>query len=319
MQNYDLRVCHEDDWPALSGLFELVFHQPRTIAEWQWKFGASRQLLGDGLLPAQSFVALDERGQIVAHAGAVTLPGWFRGRSIPFVQVCDVMVHPEHRGGLGQRNLFTLLLRASLQRVAEDLPGAFRYGFPGRGPYLVGERARVYERIEVAIETEVPVCPPRLPFWRVAPLELGDPRLDTRWLRARHDLCLSLVRDGDYLRWRYRDNPTADYRLTGVWFVGRLVGWVVSRRQGGRLLVVDFLLPPFAFSRGVRAAVAHVAATESGLAGVCIWAPETLRRRLGPSGRQTEAVTANMSWMSSVETREARDGLFYTMGDVDIF
>lgn len=319
MKVYRLRECRPEDEPALLDLFLLVFGHRRSAREWQWKFVASRQLCaaGDGAV-AESMVAVDERDEIVAHAGALTLPGWSFGGPIPIVQVCDVMVHPDHRGGVGRNNLFTLLLRELLERIRADLPRAFRYGFPGRRPYLLGDRARVYERMEIAVEMDVPSrVASRFGLWKAGPLTWEDPRLDRLWLRLRGQYQLGLVRDGAYLRWRYADNPTHRYRLVGLWFLGRLSGWVVVRAADGVALLVDVLVPRWGCKAGLE-----VAATEGGggSAGPArVWLPSAWRKGLGYPGRETPVVTASMCWGSAFATDGASRALFYTMGDVDIF
>jgi hypothetical protein len=171
----------------LRELFATVFGEQRTSEEWRWKYDASRALAASGWLYrcADSVVALDEDGRLVAHAGALTLPGWREGRPIAIVQVCDVMVHPEHRGGLGRNNLFTLMLRDLLARIAERLPTAFRYGFPGWRPYLIGERSGVYERLGIALESRLSGPRGWSNLWRAGPLDWHDTRIDALWERLR--------------------------------------------------------------------------------------------------------------------------------------
>ena len=102
MKMYRLRECRPEDEAALLDLFSLVFGQQRSRLEWQWKFAASRRLFAAGGACAESMIAVDGHDDIVAHAGALTLPGWSRSGPLPIVQICDVMVHPGHRGGVGR-------------------------------------------------------------------------------------------------------------------------------------------------------------------------------------------------------------------------
>lgn len=317
MDDYLLRTCEPADEPVLLELFSLVFGQVRSPAEWRWKFGSNPGSCADPNR-SDSVVAVDGRGSVVAHAGAVVLPGWFRDQAIPMVQVCDVMVHPDHRGGIGRNNLFTLMLRDLLERLASRLPAGFRYGFPGRGPYLVGERARVYEQLGIAVECEIPPARPRYSPWRALPLAWDDPRLDHLWERMRGQYGLSLIRNGAYLRWRYADNPSHTYRLIGVFLFGWLIGWVVSRQDAERLLLVDVLLPRLA-TRGALQRVATLLLVESPHDAARVWLPDSWRPALKSRCRETPVVTANMSWRSPVDTATARRSLYYTMGDVDIF
>ncbi|NEX19237.1 GNAT family N-acetyltransferase [Thiorhodococcus mannitoliphagus] len=317
MRDYRIETASADDVPELIDLFETVFGERRRRETWQWKFHDSKALLG-AFNGARSLVARDALGQIVAHAGAVTLPGVHRGRIIPFVQVCDVMVHPAHRGGIGRANLFTRLLRELLSRAEADLPGSFRYGYPGRGPYLVGERAGVYAQIEVAMESEVVPRKSRFHLWRVAPLRWDDGRLDNFWRARNADLPLSLVRDRQYLQWRYASCPLRTYQLLGVYRFGRLVGWVVARSDGERFLLIDILLPQSLLTKALQAVAWHVL---DGAAGgdARVWLPLGWRECFDAEFKQTPVVAAHMCWESEFETPYARSTLYYTMGDVDIF
>ncbi|NEV62817.1 GNAT family N-acetyltransferase [Thiorhodococcus minor] len=317
MREYELRVATTADEPALIELFGLVFGEGRSSEEWRWKFVASRDL-ADGYEPADSMVAVTTDGAIVAHAGVVTLPGYFKGASIPFVQVCDVMVHPKHRGGIGKGNLFTALLRTLLSRVAERLPTAFAYGFPGRGPYLVGERARVYELIEVAAKIEIPAKRSWAASWRVVDLSWDDRRLDAVWDRLKEAIGLGLVRNGAYLRWRYASSPTSRYRLVGLVRFGRLNGWAVVCSAGGEWRVVDILALPSQLWNSMRAVAAYLE-RRSGASELWGWLPGAWRERLHLTGVETPVMATAMCWRGPIPAEVAREHLYYTMGDVDIF
>ncbi|WP_200330266.1 GNAT family N-acetyltransferase [Thiocystis violacea] len=318
MRDDHLRSVTHDDEPALIELFAKVFGVQRSSAEWRWKFVASRALARD-FTPVESMVALDPSGMIIAHAGALCLPGVFRGKRTPFVQICDVMVHPSYRGGIGQNNLFTVLLRSLLSKIATDLPTAFRYGFPGRGPYLVGERAGVYGLMEVALKADVPAKGPlSASFWRVVPLSWGDDRLDVLWGRLRKSFTLGLVRDAAYLRWRYADNPVRSYELFGLARFGRLQGWVVSCCEQGERRLVDLLLPPASIRAAIHAVARHVGANRAP-EPLSVWLPHAWRSRLDLPMLETPVFAANMCWRSAIDTATAREHLYYTMGDVDIY
>lgn len=315
MGEYELRSAAPSDEQELTELFACVFGKERSLEEWRWKFIASRDLVVDHV-PADSLVALSEQGSIVAHAGAVTLPGWFYGQSTPFVQICDVMVHPAHRGGLGRNNLFTVLLRSLLSQIADLLPTSFRYGFPGRGPYLVGERARVYEAVEVALEAEIPAQRRFGNPWRAGMLPWDDPRLDRLWKGVRKDIPFGLVRNADYLRWRYAESPVHRYELVGVTHLGRLRGWAVVSLESAAQRIVDVLLPRVAVRRGLEAVASHV---RPDTASLSTWLPRFWQESLGFPTSETPVVVALMRWRSTFDVGQVRRDIYYTMGDVDIF
>ncbi len=307
-----MRGATPADEPELLDLFAKVFGVHRTSSEWRWKFAASRAL-AVGYTPVDSLVALDEHGAIVAYAGALTLPGRFHGSPIPFVQICDVMVHPAQRGGLGRNNLFTRMLRCLLSRIANALPMAFRYGFPGRRPYLIGARSGVYDLIEIAVQTTVPERDGLISFWRAEPLYWTDTRLDTLWGRLRDGYVLGLVRDAAYLSWRYGNNPVRNYQLVGLTRLGQLRGWAVTHLHDGELRIVDLLAPKASLSNALAALGAFVQRSST------LLLPRAWCASLRSPIVETPLFAANMCWQSAIDTQTAREHLYYTMGDVDIY
>ncbi|WP_186342799.1 GNAT family N-acetyltransferase [Allochromatium palmeri] len=320
MDRYRLRAAEPNDEHRLRELFATVFGESRTAEEWRWKYGASCALAtGAGYHCAESVVALDDSEQLVAHAGVLPLPGWREGAPIPIVQVCDVMVHPEHRGGLGRHNLFTLMLRDLLARIAERLPTAFRYGFPGQRPYLIGERSGVYECLEIALESRLSGPRRWNNLWRAAPLDWNDARIDALWERLNAQCRLGLIRDRAYLHWRYADNPSHRYRLYGLSRLGRLAGWGVCAETGSEPSLVDLWLPLESARHALAALAVRLESDLSRTTGIRVWLPTAYRAALGVPGTETPVVVANMRWETAISAEIARNLLYYTMGDVDIF
>ncbi|MEE4376573.1 MAG: GNAT family N-acetyltransferase [Candidatus Competibacteraceae bacterium] len=306
-----IRAYQTGDEQVVIALFEQVFNQIITPAQWQWKYK------GTGTAGVHSQLVFDAENRLLGHAGAIPLRGYLQGKPIPFFQICDVMVHPTARGHLGPRNLFTTLLRRLLGVIASKHPEAFCYGFPGRRPFLLGERVRVYDKIEFAVEL---TRQPRLltfPLLRVRRLDWSNPALDQLWARLLPWNALLLARDGAYLRWRYAQNPVHRYTLLGFFGLGRLLGWAVTRRSDERLLIVDLLCKRSWLGLILRA-LDQVAAT-TGAQTVHIWLPEDWRA--GGSGDQhvTEVVVSNMLGQLPLATSLVKDSLYYTMGDLDIF
>lgn len=309
--SYHIRDYRPGDETAIIALFGTVFGAPLTEARWRWKY------TGTGLTPPLAQLAFDRDGQLVGHAGAIPLRGWHQGRELPFFQICDVMVHSAARGQLGGRNLFTQLARELLSGLASRWPDAFAYGFPGQRPFRLGERSRVYGAMERAPRLLRPARQPLLPLLCTRPLDWNDPRLDALWARFAPAFPLALVRDRAYLGWRYADNPFRPYGLLGLHRAGRLFGWAVVRQDEGRLRVIDLLVG----RRWLKPALAALdrVALAAGATELEIWLPRGWREAGGGRQELTEVVVANMVWRLPIPTTEAREALYYTMGDLDIF
>lgn len=220
------------------------------------------------------------------------------------------MIHPQTRG----YNLFALLLRELLTAIAERHPQAFCYGFPGRRPFLLGQRVRVYDQIELAVETLRRPARPAFTLLTTGALDWRSSQLDPLWMRLAGQYSLALIRDSRYLRWRYAEHPVHAYRLIGLYLLGRLIGWAVICEGEDRLLIVDLLIPRRWLVPSLRAL--------NKLAGertIHLWLPRGWREAAGGDQHPTPIVTTNMVWGLNFETAAVRDSLYYTMGDVDIF
>ncbi len=308
---YHTRRYQPGDETAITALFGTVFGLPLTIAQWRWKY------TGTGMTSPPVRLAFDRDGHLMGHAGAIPLRGIRHNRPLPFFQICDVMVHPAARGQLGQRNLFTRLLRELLSDLADHRPDVFAYGFPGRRPFRLGEYAQVYGLVEPVSFVCRPARRKAFSLLRTQKLDWNDPRLDKLWARRASDVGLGLIRDQAFLHWRYAANPFRTYELLGVILAGCLLGWAVTRQDGDRLKIID-LLTPRRWLKPVLATLDRLAAT-GGMTELEIALPHGLREICGGRREQTDIIVANMMWRLPISTAEVQETLHYTMGDLDIF
>lgn len=269
------QLCPETDLAGICQLFEVVFHQPMEPSYWRWKYA---QVPAGG-----SFNVVVEQvstGRLVGHMGVIVVPGERAGEALRMGQVCDVMLHPEVRAGIGPHSIYQRMNNA-LRRLAhapsqEPQAPLFMYGFPGLRPAKLGERIGVYRPLQICTEYHSAAAPKsawaaflgRQNPWRlrVQPLPASvdawsDALLDALW--QRHCLRLAAQPQGDaapritknaaYLRWRYLQHPqqfpageSGAGRYT-LWLVRRQgrspLGWLVTREQP-KPEVIDSCLPP---------------------------------------------------------------------------
>lgn len=273
-----LRPMTADDIESACALFHTVFGHPRSPQEWRWKFA---QAPGLG---AVNIVAVNGSGQLLAHAGAQMFEGRWGDQPVRWVQVCDVMVHPQARGDLGPGNLYRKLMRAlddTLQPLGPASWPMFIYGFPGIRPARLGERMGLYRRLYTCAAQQGDDLPRGLlarwratQGWRAQAVPwsaLHDPGLAAFWRRtaAPSVAGIGLLKTAAYLDWRYARHPTQRYRL---WLLRRAWasprGWLVTR-EAGSPEVIDASLPADLPLRPALAALA--AASRTG--GWCCWLP----------------------------------------------
>ena len=304
-----IRRYRPGDETTIVALFNEVFSVPLKIHQWEWKY--CRPLNG-----FKCYVAHDRNGRLIGHIGAIGLRGRYKGAEIPVFQICDLMIHPDARGYLGARGLFTRLARTLLADIANSAEIVFAYGFPGRRPYMLGERTRVYERIEQGHELHlVPIK--SLTTGHVRLIDWDAPRLDTLWTRFRGEFRLGLIRDRAYLKWRYADNPFRNYRLVSIRRLAILLGWAVVQADGPVLRIIDLLCRKTHLARVIQAMQAW--AYREGYDDLVTWLPTHWRTGIQGTIIETNVVTTNMVWRLPLPTSDVSRDLYYTMGDLDIF
>lgn len=310
-ENYIIRDYKKGDEEGITDLFKNVFEKVMTIEQWKWKY----LLTG---YRVYSKIVEDPSGKIVGHAGAIPLRGVFQKKLIQFFQIADVMIHPKARGYLGKKNVFDSLMKTLFEDIAREFPEVFCYGFPGTRPYIFGKRVRVYDRIEQAVECINQLQKSRLNLYSIKRINWTDNRLDGFWEKLSDGFSLSLVRDKDYLYWRYAANPFSPYQIFGFFLFGKLKGWGVIREQGENVFLVD-LLTERKRCRSVLKALENYLLSQ-GKKTIRLWRPESWMNNItGYSEKETEIVVTNMVWKLPIQTSFARYKLYYTMGDADIF
>lgn len=220
----------------LALLFEDCFRQPFDAAWWRWKYRALRN-------PS---LALVTDGRAVAHYGGMPRRLLMFGESVPGMQVGDVMVHPQARGGLARRSAFHRLMCAFSEReVGYGRPALIGFGFPNLRALQLGEALGVYAAVDRVVELRWPAAAP----WAPAPCRLeaidahASAVIDRAWARMRPDLETMLVGERDSAWWtsRYVGHPAAPY---ATWLINRdEPAIVVVRRREEALEWIDFIGP----------------------------------------------------------------------------
>lgn len=260
----DILDLPADHTPQACDLFLSVFGHSITPAQWRWKYEQGPRL---GSL---NLVARDTQGRLVGHAGATVFAGSFQGRILPMAQVCDIMVLPEARGGLGSAATYPRLVEALRLQLQARYPGVLAYGFPGTRPFKLGERMGYYRRLydirESTLDAGMTVWSGWLKYWNVVPADWDAASLDSAWsqLGALQPGPI-VMRSADYLAWRYRDHPQHRYRLWACRRWWRDACWLVTRAlPDGTECVVDALLSHPAEAPAAVAALSRAMATQTG-------------------------------------------------------
>ena len=250
---WHLRRYREGDESGINDLFRIVFQRERSQEEWRWKFK-------EGPLRDFRFIHLAQAGErIVGQLAAMVVRFQCQGREALAVQVVDNMIDPAFRGGFSksrmQRTLFS------------DCEGAIRaagialgFGFPNREAYRIGIRLLGYRDLGTV---DVRSCPlswvgrtrrllgdgrfargvgrlqaaarsllhgsrtPLLAGALVRRATSFDESFDRLWKRLSSSFAMAVVRDRQFLQWRYREKPGTRYTILTLEREGELLGYAV--------------------------------------------------------------------------------------------
>ncbi len=237
-----LSHLREADLPGFVTLFRDSFNSDVSLELWRWKYGAGR---------GRTIVA-KKGGRLVAHYGSTIRSVSYFGEPGEAVQICDVMVDPRERGVMTKKGAMFMTTATYLEAYLGLAGYTIAYGFPNRRHMQLGEKLELYGEVARMVEVRWPISSdrPRL-LTRVNYLDRDDLRrceeVDGLWAGMRRDLrdAVVVVRDSDYLKYRYFSHPTIGYDVLCVRsrLSGKALGVMVLRREKDSCELVDVVAP----------------------------------------------------------------------------
>ncbi len=311
-----LRPTEEGDLARLSDLYKERFGHPLTAEEWRWKY---RALPGE----AESVVAVDDAGRVVAHAGALKLPARWAGGEGGIWQLTDFLGSTR---GAGLKAPLVSLGRSLLERLGEASQAPWIFGFPSERHFQLGERVFGYGPLAEVTELAGDVYQAAALAGRAeVALEVGDRGGD--WVEEIWEACgppgaapLGVRRSAAFLDWRYWARPGRYYRFYRVRGEGG-DGLAVFAFVGSEALAAELWLPA---GRGLASALPAIAGdlVATGLERWRFWPPP-------PGGEPGALDGLGLAPRAQVfigcRGREgagspapSAEGFFFAMGDHDI-
>jgi hypothetical protein len=309
----EIRLYRPGDEVGITRLFKEVFGREMSIEEWRWKYvrNSSRKVY--------SSVAVHKDMGIVGHYGGICFPLVYKGRPAHGLAICDVMIHPRFRGIKTLRRLSYLVPH---EAVKDGI--IMGYGFPNKSTLLKPALSLgIYEHVEDVVEgnKETNSYNDSIRFmFKFFPIDYSDIRIDQLWEACKTNLSLAVVRNRDYLKWRYQRHPFFQYELWGLKtrLGHKLRGFTVLRREAERMLVIDFLC-----MSDMMEPLFHKIENFSFVCGkknLTLWFPGYLQdilTGLGFSIKPSGTCIPRTTHESTLTKDEMAGVFFYTMGDTD--
>jgi len=262
----DIRKMQPGDEEGLSQLVEEVFNENKSIEYWRWKYFEN---------PCgfhQTNVAM-EGDECVGIMGAVPIKVIINNTVFFANQGVDIVVSPKHR-----KNRTFFRLEKAATRLCLEYHSVFTYAFSVEDTYrlftkllrfqgvspvfnmnkIINPTPYIQRYLKFKIPSEIlgglfknvikrilskSVAPPK--GLRVFDITYFDQRFDDLWSHEAPKYGIAIVRDSEYLNWRYIENPSP-YKIIAVGSDESIEGFVVIKSadeiglRRGR--IVDFLI-----------------------------------------------------------------------------
>ncbi len=324
MRDVDIRPLTREDSPSSLALHRDSFVPYWSDAWWKWRFHSHSNS------QCTMVGAFQQDGRCIAMFGGARFPFLLEGELCHVISNGDAAVDPDVRHGLGGPRL--------LRRVAEVFFHSFErdstkviYGFPEPGLRRISVRFRFGEHLGdvhfLLHDLKAPIqASDRV---RVTPTRAFDSEADSLWERCKPEFRAAIVRDADYLNYRYRDHPGVDYQLIEARDVstGALRGLAALRRGGWDddiASLTEWLVPEEDLeTESALLAFAADWARAGKHKSLACWFPamDTRTRRLQVQHRfyvhPTPYVELFRSRQSGVDRMWLYDNFYQTMGDID--
>jgi SAM-dependent methyltransferase len=295
-------------------LFERSFDTDFDVALWQWKYGDGR---------GHSVVACKD-GEAVAHYGGVSRDIVYFGQPERALQICDVMVLPQHRSFYSRRSLFFMTAASMLELHTGNTAGhLLGFGFPNIKAMHVAERLGLYRRTDELLALSYPADGVSAAgAWSVSDSLIDDHTgglIDRLWQQMASALADGIVgyRDAAYLAYRYDQRPNLDYRYLILSHPSGSHAFAVIREHGELSLIMDIIAAPADLPLVLMALCRH--GHDSGRAMV-FWLTAGQLPRLQSATLHTDVTGIHIpcnAWTRGPAADDLQGKWWLTAGDMD--
>jgi hypothetical protein len=313
MSDVIIRRYRDGDEFGIIELFKKIFGRDMTIDEWRWKYK------GLGNKRVYSFVITDKNDKVVGHYGGIPLRMLYKGKEITGITTCDVMIDERYRGMLRLKRLHNAFVDTYIKE------GIYMfYGFPTEKTLLLpAEKLNLYERVEQILEASKDVefrnSVERF-IYKIFPLDFDDPAIDRLWHSIKGSFDFGVIRDRNYLVWRYKNNPLFSYEIWGLKkrFNKELSGLVIFKKEDKEglllmdLIFKDNLLPLLTKTENLAYTMKK--------RKILLWLPQRMHHLLKGLGyvfKPSGAILPRARHPETIKKEDIISYFYYTCGDTD--
>ncbi len=316
-----IRSYRPEDEAGVLSLWKAAFEKEISPALWRWKYLENPYNL-------QIALCVNEDGTILVMYGGIPYRTNWKGKTVCVTHLADIMSHPVCRG----TGLFVRAGAAFFDLFAGPEATIFYYGFPGKFHFDIGEKYLEY----TALKGGVGFLTARTAHLASRVTRFGgqieqisdiDNSFDRLWKRCRDNYPFALVRDADFLRWRFFKHPLRKYELWGYrsYFKKGLKAYAVFAIEGEKARMVDLFGPPS--EKTVTAFLTRLGAqfAERGIERVETWLPgnhfltrAAISAGFKPLEEPLGIILTGRSFHPALSLEWASANIYYSMADGDL-
>ena len=312
-----IRRYRDQDEENVRKLWKVAFGKEMSPELWHWKYlknPYNRQML----------LCLNESGEAVVSYTGIPYRANLNGKTVEMTQLMDIMSHPDYR----KTGLFIKTAHAFFEFFGNDI--LFVYGFPGKYHLDIGEKYLGYTALTkpvsfLSAQTDN-LTGQKTASGRIERITKVDASFDRLWERCQDKYPLSIIRDSNFVRWRFLNHPIKKYDIFSYQQDSDLSAYAVFAIKENKARLVDILAPPSEALISDFMTQAAWALKISGAELIETWLPENhfISKLLIPIGFVNSPEPLGIfstvrNFENSPPSDWTSENLFYTMADADLF
>lgn len=324
---YNFRSFLPGDEKGILKLWKTAFKADMAEEFFKWKYL-------DNPFNKSMMLCVAQNSEIVTFYGGIPFKFQYKDKTVQAVHLMDIMSHPGHR----QHKVFEKTARKFMTYFCTPDSLLLMYGFPGKVHYSIGRKILNYEKIskisyfkafseksackENASEKELLFLEP------VTDTKDMAKKIDLVWEKNRKFYPFSIIRDADFVRWRYFNHPDKQYHILGFLNseAGLAQAWAVLALKEKKAVLVDMVAPDKLdlFRQIIKLTGSYL--SERGIEQIETWLPENhfLASHAAACGFEEQneplGIIPTVSLFEhSPSQKWLKSNLYYNMGDGDLF
>jgi len=316
-----VRSYRPEDEAGVLSLWKAAFEKELSPALWRWKYLENPYKL-------QIALCVSEDGTILVMYGGIPYRANWKGKTVCVTHLADIMSHPVCRG----TGLFARTGAAFFDLFAGPEATIFYYGFPGKFHFDIGEKYLEYTALKggvgfLAARTEDLASRLTRFGGQISQITNIGNSFDHLWKRCRDNHPFALIRDADFLRWRFFKHPLRKYELWGYrpYLQKGLKAYAVFSLEDEKARLVDMLAPfsyraigDFLGRLGAQFAERGIEEVETWLPGNHFFASAAISAGFRHSQEPFGFIPTGRSFHPSLSLDWASENIYYSMADGDL-